>query len=190
MTKKEKEENPSYKTTGGYLKVYNYKEAWKIAYDKATDEDIELLKALPNFDADVFKFIPYGEIERRGRTGEKIKERSIELNPDTGEYEFNELSLAPGESLRLSPIDNFLNVLSSLGAETAYRTLIRGPREYMTALHDKGRLGEAGLGYLEYLLRGQRSIDSRGSRQFLRDITSTTTNPLEVSWPSLDFSVA
>ena len=57
MTDKEKEDNPSYKTTEGYLKVYDYQEAWKIAYDKASKEDIELLKALPNFDAEVFEKI-------------------------------------------------------------------------------------------------------------------------------------
>ena len=57
MTDKEKEDNPSYKTTKGYLKVYDYQEAWKIAYDEASKEDIELLKALPNFDAEVFEKI-------------------------------------------------------------------------------------------------------------------------------------
>jgi len=57
MTAEEKELNPTYKTTGGYLKVYGYREAWKKAYAEATPEEIELLKALPNFDADVFKEI-------------------------------------------------------------------------------------------------------------------------------------
>ena len=57
MTQAEKEDNPSYKTTGGYLRVYGYKEAWRKAWDSATDEDKELLFELPNFDADVFKEI-------------------------------------------------------------------------------------------------------------------------------------
>jgi len=65
MSDKEKSDNPSYKTAGGYLKVYSYKEAWKRAYDKATDEDIELLKKLPNFDADVFKEISGIDIRER-----------------------------------------------------------------------------------------------------------------------------
>ena len=43
--------------TGGYLKKKEYKEAWKEAYNKATKEDIKLLKALPNFDADIFEDI-------------------------------------------------------------------------------------------------------------------------------------
>ena len=57
MTDVEKEENESYKTTNGYLKKYTYKEAWANAYKKASESDIELLKALPNFDAEVFRDI-------------------------------------------------------------------------------------------------------------------------------------
>jgi hypothetical protein len=57
MTDQEKIDNPSYETTGGYLRVYSYKEAWRKAWDGATDEDKELLYALPNFDAEVFKEI-------------------------------------------------------------------------------------------------------------------------------------
>jgi hypothetical protein len=57
MTDEEKNENPTYKTTGGYLREFSYKEAWGNAYDNATKEDIELLKKLPNFDAEVFKEI-------------------------------------------------------------------------------------------------------------------------------------
>ena len=57
MTDVEKEENGSYKITKGYLKKYTYKEAWANAYKKASESDIELLKALPNFDAEVFRDI-------------------------------------------------------------------------------------------------------------------------------------
>jgi len=57
MSDKEKADNPHFNTTGGYLKTVPYKEAWKNAYDNATKEDIALLKALPNFDADVFEEI-------------------------------------------------------------------------------------------------------------------------------------
>jgi hypothetical protein len=65
MTYSEKENNPTYETTGGYLKVYSYKEAWARAYAEATDEDIELLKNLPNFDAEVFKEISGIDIRER-----------------------------------------------------------------------------------------------------------------------------
>jgi len=51
----EKKDNKDAYTCGGYLKTCGYKEAWRKAYDNAADNDIESLKALPNFDADVFE---------------------------------------------------------------------------------------------------------------------------------------
>ena len=54
MTDKEKEDNPDYKTTGGYLKTYDYKEAFTASMQKATPEEIEMVKALPNFNAQKF----------------------------------------------------------------------------------------------------------------------------------------
>lgn len=57
MTDDEKKNNPQAETTGGYLKTFDYKEAWRQAYDNADKKDIELLKALPNFDAKVFEEI-------------------------------------------------------------------------------------------------------------------------------------
>jgi len=57
MTDREKTENPSYKATGGYLKKYDYKEAFKKSWNEATQEDRDLLFKLPNFDANVFEEI-------------------------------------------------------------------------------------------------------------------------------------
>ena len=54
MTDEEKANNETCKTTGGYLKEYEYKEAFQASYNKASVEDKALLLALPNFDADVF----------------------------------------------------------------------------------------------------------------------------------------
>jgi hypothetical protein len=54
MTDKEKIDNKNAFVCEGYLKTFEYKEAWVEAYKTATKEDITLLKALPNFDADVF----------------------------------------------------------------------------------------------------------------------------------------
>jgi hypothetical protein len=54
MSDTEKSDNPIHKTTGGYLKTLDYKEAWKKSYADADDEDKAKLIALPNFDADVF----------------------------------------------------------------------------------------------------------------------------------------
>ena len=54
MTDEEKESNPTYDTTGGYLKVYDYKEAFQASYNEATREEQLKIKELPNFDADKF----------------------------------------------------------------------------------------------------------------------------------------
>ena len=57
MTDEEKIKYPKAFVCDGYLKKLQYKEAWKLSYEKATKKDVELLKELPNFDADVFKEI-------------------------------------------------------------------------------------------------------------------------------------
>jgi hypothetical protein len=57
MTDDEKRDNKHAFITCGYLKTVSYKEAWVIAYKGASKEDIKTLKALPNFDAEVFKEI-------------------------------------------------------------------------------------------------------------------------------------
>ena len=58
MTEEEKQRHPEYKTTGGYLKEYEYKEAFQNSFNKLSVEEkknqVELLKALPNFNKDVF----------------------------------------------------------------------------------------------------------------------------------------
>ena len=57
MSDKEKEENPQYKTTGGFLKKRTYKEAWRIMWNSWTKEQQNSIKKLPNFDKDIFKEI-------------------------------------------------------------------------------------------------------------------------------------
>ena len=68
MTDEEKENSPTYKTTGGYLKSYDYKEAFQESYAKATNEDKELLLKLPNFDAEVFKEISGIDVTEKAQT--------------------------------------------------------------------------------------------------------------------------
>ena len=63
MTEEEKKDHKDAFVTQGYLKERGYKEAWQEAYEGASEEEIALLKALPNFDAKVFEEI----------TGIKIK---------------------------------------------------------------------------------------------------------------------
>jgi hypothetical protein len=51
MSDSEKESYPSYVTTGGYLKCYtSLKQAYVESWEKASKEDRELIKHLPNFD--------------------------------------------------------------------------------------------------------------------------------------------
>lgn len=54
MNDREKIDNPNYKTTEGYLKVYDYQEAWKIAYDSVSREEQLKIKDIPHFNADIF----------------------------------------------------------------------------------------------------------------------------------------
>jgi len=63
MSEQEKIDHPKAFITDGYLKTFTYKEAWANSYAKASKEDIKLLKALPNFDADVFEEITGIKIE-------------------------------------------------------------------------------------------------------------------------------
>ena len=62
MTEEEKEQYPSYKTTGGYLKVFTYSEAWKNLWNSITDEEKQEIMNIPNFDKNKFKEITGIEI--------------------------------------------------------------------------------------------------------------------------------
>ena len=57
-TDKEKEEHKKeMETCGGYLKTLEYKEAWRIAWNKASKEQHKELLKLPNWNNEVFKEI-------------------------------------------------------------------------------------------------------------------------------------
>ena len=62
MTEQEKAQYPSYKTTGGYLKVFTYEEAWKNLWNSITDEEKQEIMNIPNFDKNKFKEITGIEI--------------------------------------------------------------------------------------------------------------------------------
>ena len=66
MSDQEKQDNPTYKVTGGYLKVHDYKEAFKASWDRADKEDRGKIFNLPNFDAD--KFLEISGIDVRVST--------------------------------------------------------------------------------------------------------------------------
>ena len=55
MTDEEKAANPTYETTGGYLKVLDESECGHIWWDSLTDDKKNIIKSIPNFDAEIFK---------------------------------------------------------------------------------------------------------------------------------------
>lgn len=75
MTEEEKEKHPSHKTTGGYLRVYSYHEAWRRSFDAQDniEEQIRQLEALPNFNYD--KFVQISGIDYRN-------EKKVNLSDD------------------------------------------------------------------------------------------------------------
>lgn len=50
----QKEHKKDIETCGGYYEKVEYKEAWRIAWNAASDEDRRKTLSLPNFNADVF----------------------------------------------------------------------------------------------------------------------------------------
>jgi len=56
-TDDEIKEDENRKLIGGYLKEYEYREAWKRSFDKANKEDVERLLRLPNFNYIIFEEI-------------------------------------------------------------------------------------------------------------------------------------
>ena len=55
MTEDEKENNPNYETTGGYLKVLDEAECAQIWWDGLPEGERNVIKNLPNFDPEIFK---------------------------------------------------------------------------------------------------------------------------------------
>lgn len=54
MTDEEKREHPTYETTGGYLKELDKSECCQMWWDSLDIDDKEIIKAIPNFDPDIF----------------------------------------------------------------------------------------------------------------------------------------
>ena len=55
MTDEEKAAHPTYETTGGYLKVLDESECGQLWWNGLSDEDKTIIKAIPNFDANIFE---------------------------------------------------------------------------------------------------------------------------------------
>ena len=54
MTDEEKAAHPTYKTTGGYLKVLDESECAQIWWDGLPEYKRDAIRAIPNFDAEIF----------------------------------------------------------------------------------------------------------------------------------------
>ena len=54
MTKQEKTDHPEAKVQSGYLRKYDYKEAWQNLWKKLSDADKKEIYKLPNFSWKVF----------------------------------------------------------------------------------------------------------------------------------------
>ena len=57
MTDEEKKNHPEAETTGGYLKVLDESENAQIWWDDLTEYNRNIIKALPNFDKEIFEQI-------------------------------------------------------------------------------------------------------------------------------------
>ena len=55
MTDEEKAVNPTYETTGGYLKVLNESECGQLWWGSLSDFQKNYIKSIPNFDAEIFE---------------------------------------------------------------------------------------------------------------------------------------
>ena len=54
MTDEEKEQHPTYKTTGGYLKKLDETECGQLWWDSLSNHQKNIIKAIPNFDSEIF----------------------------------------------------------------------------------------------------------------------------------------
>ena len=80
MSRQEKARHPKYATVGGYLKKYGYKEAFRKSFEEAKrlpdwPEQLEKLKALPNFDAKIFEEISGIKEEELGISAKELADK-------------------------------------------------------------------------------------------------------------------
>ena len=72
MSDQEKIDNPTFHTTGGYLKSYEYQEAFQKSWNAASEEDRKKVESLPNFDADIFLEISGIDIRTSSQNPQEI----------------------------------------------------------------------------------------------------------------------
>ena len=67
MTDEEKATHPEYKTTGGYLKIRDNTDCCKEWWNGLTEREKQVIKNIPNFDADKFFIITGIEVKKDDR---------------------------------------------------------------------------------------------------------------------------
>ena len=72
MTNEEKEVHPSYKTTGGYLKELDESDCAQMWWNGLLEYQRNIIKALPNFDAKIFKQCKIGRASCRERVSSPV----------------------------------------------------------------------------------------------------------------------
>jgi len=82
MTADEKIAEPNYHVAQGYLKTYDYKEAWKNFWKDTDKENRRKFLNLPNFDAEIFKEITGIDVEECSHNTE------TKYCDHNGEYKF------------------------------------------------------------------------------------------------------
>ena len=55
MTDEEKVANPTYETTGGYLKVLDESECAQLWWNSLSDDKKKIIEEIPNFDVEIFE---------------------------------------------------------------------------------------------------------------------------------------
>lgn len=68
MTDEEKEAHPEAKTTGGYLKALDQSKGMNEWWNSLADTEKEIIKAIPNFDKNIFKEITGIDVDKSEET--------------------------------------------------------------------------------------------------------------------------
>lgn len=63
MTEEEKEKYPTYETTGGYLRTRDLSDRYAEWWEELNDNERQIIKDIPNFDAEKFKRITGIDVE-------------------------------------------------------------------------------------------------------------------------------
>ena len=85
MTDQEKVDNPKFHTCDGYLRVNDWRAVWRKAYDGASQEDIQKVRDLPNFDAGVFEEITGLDLSGEKPCAKRVTIEGVEYDLVRGE---------------------------------------------------------------------------------------------------------